>query len=128
VHYLITSEIYWQKEATPKSELKAKRKAALQCTNRERQLANSVVTCPAAAKIPCPENNLRRPITVCVCAVLYSLSCTYERFRFRPVTSPALCSVATLQSSQCAPNLRVRYQIRGLRSFTFHFCGNAGPT
>jgi len=75
VHYLITSEIYLQKEATPKSELKAKRKAALQCTNRDRQLANSVVTCPAAAKIGCPENNLCRPITVCVCALLYSLSC-----------------------------------------------------
>jgi hypothetical protein len=55
VHYLIASEIYWQKEATPKSELKANRKAALHCTNQERQLANSVVACLEGAKFRAPK-------------------------------------------------------------------------
>jgi hypothetical protein len=54
MHYLITSEKYWLKEATPKSLLQVNRKAALQCINEERELAKSVVTCPEGAKIRTP--------------------------------------------------------------------------
>jgi len=54
VHYLITSEKYWLKEARPKSLLQVDSTAALQCINQEGQIANSVVTCPERAKIRAP--------------------------------------------------------------------------
>ena len=72
------SEAVWLKIATLKSTLKVKRRAALQCINQERELANSVVALPSGSKNPCPVSYLSRQIIVCACAVLYSL-CTYRK-------------------------------------------------